>query len=551
MSQTYVPTAFNLIAPLAEAITEPTGFPTQNEYQWRTNLAKVLQQISGVQVVVSGGDATTAIQSGINQVIIQGGGIVILPAGNFTMGTVSVPAGSPPIWIRGEGPSTVVTRNVTLAPGIGMFDVSSSNFWMTDFVIDGGTTTPRGLRYNADFSTSINVNDPMAPSLTQNTSVWVHGAGSGYRFDRMVFQHAGGYSLLFDATTGEISDVDVLSCWFMNNRPTLFGAGASASIYGSWNGCLFFKGDGRSAAGSQSGVLSNVLVQGCRFERNTGNCAWSHNYGFNRFNSNFRFEGNQFTDCGLDGILVDVVSGAAVVGNTFRRIGYTTLTDVDKSIPRWLANLNATAIDSGVVKGASYIGNSITSANGGAIDLDTFCMGTVAGNTCRIPYIDEPEFTEDSIAISGSAGAGNTSYGINLGVTYAIAEGGSLINIEGNTLLNLPMGAMRLYSMRYGNVGGNLIDHPDTATNPIVLGPQGAAAYNRCYGNRIHGNQIRWAPGSAIAAITEDETFAAFTGGEIDYVYSNAPILGGGSAIEFAKSATSGSTVYSEQVWFP
>lgn len=556
MSQLYAPSAFNLKAPLQEPIVDLiSGFPTQNEQQWRTNLGQILQQISGVRANVSGGDATTAIQTAINQAVVQGGGLVILPAGQFTMGTVQVKVNGPPIWIVGQGPSTVVTRNIDLPPGVGMFDISSSNFGMSDFVIDGGTTIPKGLQYGADFTSPISPNDPMAPSLTNNTSVWVHGgAVSGFRFNRMIFQHAAGYSLLLDATGGDISNIDVLACWFLNNRPTLFGSNTSQLIFGSWNGGLLAKGDGRAAEGApgQSGVVSNLLVGGCRFKRNNGNCAWSHNYGFSRFNSNFRFLGNQFEDCGLDGILLDVVSGGVVEGNIFRRIGYTTLTDTDRPTPRWLAGLNGTAINSDAVKGFSFTGNSITSANGGAMDLDTFSMGTIAGNVCRIPYPDEPEYVEDQIAITGPTNDGNASYGMNLAVNNPVAEGGTRININGNTLLNLPTGAMRLFSMRGGQVVGNAIDHPDDAPNPpIAMGPQSLDGNQRCYDNRVHGNQVRYAPGSALPAVLESEEFAAFTGGEVNYVYSNAPILGGGSAVEFEKSPTSGSTTYAETVWFP
>jgi hypothetical protein len=309
--------------------------------------------------------------------------------------------------------------------------------------------------------------------------------------------------------------------------------------------------------GAQSGVITKFLVQGCRFERGNGNQLWSHGYGFARFNSQFRYLGNQFLDCALDGILVDIVSGGTVEANVMRRIGYTTQTDVDQSVPRWLAGLNATGLDSGAVRGVNYVANSFLSVNGGMIDLDTHCLGDVAGNICRIPYADEPEFIEDQIAITGSTNSGNTSYGLNLGVNFGAGcpEGGSFININGNTLLNLPLGAMRLYSARYCHVVGNTIDAPNaSAQAPIIMGPQGAAAYNRCYGNRIHHNQIIYAPGAALPAVEEDDSLSGgnpMTAGDINYVYGNAPILGGGSAIEFAKAVGSGSTVYAETVWFP
>ncbi len=551
----YVPTPSNLQVPSADVWSNPDGSLTQQADQYMRNLLRVIQQIAGIRVYISGTDATSALQVSINQAVKQGGGVVILPAGLFTMGTVSIPVGSGPIWIVGQGPATVLTRNVALPAGMGMFDISSSNVTLSEFVIDGGTTVPMGLLYGSGFSTSINANDPMAPSLTTNTSVWVHGPAESISFARVRFQHAGGYSVLLDALTGDISNVDVTQCSLVNNRPTLFGANPGQAIYGSWNGGILAKSDGRAASGGQSGVITNLLVQGCRFQRNTGNCLWSHAYGFARFNSGFRYLGNYFLDCGLDGILVDVVSGGTVEANVMRRIGYTTQTDTDQSVPQWLVGLNATGIDSGVVKGVNYVGNSLLSINGGMIDLDTHCLGSVTGNICRIPYADEPEYVEDQIAITGPSNNANSSYGLNLGVNYPVAEGGEYIDISSNTLLNLPEGAMRLYSARYCHVVGNIIDAPDTSpATPIIMGPQGAAAYNRCYGNRIHHNQIRFAPGGALAAIKEDDSLSGgnpMTGGDINYVYGNAPILGGGAAIEFAKAGGSGSTVYAETVWFP
>ncbi len=178
----YVPTAFNLQVPSMDAWTQEGGALTQNADQYLRNLLQVIQKISGIRVTISGSDATSALQVGINQAVKQGGGVVILPAGSFTMGTVSIPAGSGPIWIVGQGPATVLTRNVALPAGVGMFDISGSNVTLSDFVIDGGTIVPAGLLYNSGFVTPIGPNDPMAPSLTTNTSVWVHGPAESLTF---------------------------------------------------------------------------------------------------------------------------------------------------------------------------------------------------------------------------------------------------------------------------------------------------------------------------------------------------------------------------------
>lgn len=558
MGNFYAPSAFNLRVPSEDIWSQPDGRLSDSADRYLRNLTQLLQQIGGIQVAFSGEDGTAALQAAVGQAINQGGGQILLPGRPFSISApIVIPANAGPIWIIGQGRATMITRSAAMPPGMGIFDVSASNFTMSDFWIDGGRVTPIGLRYNADFVTSISANDPMAPSLTNNTSVWVHGAASGLRFERMGFTHAAGYSILLDALTGDISDVSILDSWFTNNRPTLFGIALGDLVYGSYNGGILAKSDGRSAMGSQSGVVSGLLVQGCNINRVTGNAIWSHGYGFSRFNSQIRYLGNKFLDCGLDAILVDIVSGGTVEGNTMRRVGYTTIDDTAQSVPRWLANLNATGIDSGAVKGVNYVGNSLMSINGGMVDLDTHCLGDVTGNICRIPYADEPEFTEDRISITGPTNSGNGSYGYNLGVNYGFgcSEGGSFINITGNTLLNLPAGAMRLFSARNCLVTGNLIQAPDDSTyNPIATGPQGAAAYNRSYSNRISGNHIVYSPtgGAPTDAILETDALSGgnpMTAGDINYVFNN--IIVGTGATEFAKAIGSGSTVYAATVWFP
>ena len=549
------PSAFNLRPPLYDQVVSPSGVPTDVESKWRSNLTLLLQQISPILVSISGGDATAGLNQAIGQAQGMGGGVVVLPAGNYTISSPIAPSStSPPIWIIGQGPATILTRSAAMTPGMGMFDVSSDYFTMSDFVIDGGTTSPVGLQYGSGFSTSLGANDPMAPSLTNNTSVWVHGPNTGFSAYRMRFQHAAGYSIIFDALTGDVTDPKVIDCFLVNNRPTLFGTSSSDLNYGSWNGGILAKSDGRAASGSQSGIVAGLQVSYSNFQRNTGNCAWSHGYGFQRYNSEFRYLGNRFLDCGLDGILCDILSGGSVEGNVMRRIGYTTLTDTDQSVPRWLANLNATGLDSGIVKGVNYLGNSFTSCNGGAIDLDTHMMGSITGNICRIPFSDEPEYTEDQIAITGPTNSGNASYGLNLAVNYPVNEGGSYLDITGNTILNMPSGAMRLYAARFCNVIGNVMSIPVGAPIiPILLGPNGAASYNRCYGNRVAHNQFADFRTTATAVIAEDNSLSGghnMTSGEINYCFGNI-ILENASAIEFSPISGSGSVAYSRQIWFP
>ena len=548
------PSAYTLRPPLSDAqIVNPNGFPTEVETTWRTNLTLLLQQISGIQVSISGGDATAGLNQAIGQAIKQGGGTVMLPAGSYTISSpVSIPFNSPPIWIIGQGPATILTRSGNMPAGMGIFDISSDYVTLSDFVIDGGTTTPVGLLYGSGFSTALNANDPMAPSLTTNTSVWLHGPATNLAVYRMGFRHAGGYSILLDATSGDISDIDIDGCYLVNNRPTLFGTVAGQAIYGSWNGGILAKGDGRTASGSESGVVSGRRVEGCSFQRGTGNQLWSHNFGFARLHSQFRYSANKFLDCGLDAILVDCVNGGSVDGNIMRRIGYTTLTDTDQSVPRWLVNLNATGIDSGVVQNVPYTGNSLTSVNGGMVDLDGHGQGDLTGNVCTIPLVGDPRYVEDQIAITGPTNSGNGSYGFNMGNTYSYEWGCIDVNMTGNTFINLPSGSIRLYSARRCKVIANIFDVPATSTiAPIQMGPQGTGPYQRCFNNKISHNDFNYSPASAKPCVKEDGSITPFLNTESNYVFGNQPIYGNGNATEFSPSSPSASPTYAATVWFP
>lgn len=499
---------------------------------------------------LNGDDDTFALQAAINAAVAQGGGIITVPNGTLSINSAFTPVGIAPIAIVGQGASTIIKRRGNLNAGQGLIDVSGSNFSIADLVIDGATITPRGLQYGVDFN-GVGGSDPMADSLTRNTSVWVHGNTSMHNFNRVQFQHAGGYSILLDAMQGDIEDIDILNCWLVNNRPTLFGTTPGQLIYGSWNGGIFAKGDGRTLL---SGVVKNLAVRGCRFKRNSGNSCWQHLFGLVRLHSNFSATDNFLEDCGLDGIEVGGMSGGVVAQNIFHRVGYVTTSDTDQPIPRWLPNAQATALDSsGLVKGVNYLSNSFISCNGGAIDTDSHGQSVIAGNLVKIPYPDEDEYVQDSIAISGISNSGSTSYGLQFNNSGQIPEGASDVDINANTFINLRNGAARLYATRRIFFTKNLIIAPsDSIFPPVGMGPVGSGPNQRCKDNTISGNKIDYSPGVAAPAIFEDDTFSAFDPSESNAVFANNPITPSGTlATEFQKSPTSGSVVFAPTVWFP
>jgi hypothetical protein len=554
MSSSAQVTLRNLTVPRRDAVVNfPAGLqqglltPLWDLYF--ANLMQQLAQLSGVRVSQYGArfngksDDAPAIQQALQTALSQGGGIVYIdqPGTLGMMTPLKIPANSPPVVIMGLGKYvTQIKRLAALPAGVGLIDIASSNVSLVNFGIDGGVTAPTGLQYNAGFNSVITMNDPMAPPLTTNTSVWVHGNVSNISFEGMLFTHAAGYSLLLDATLGLINRVDIFSSWFINNRPTSFGSTPGALIFGSWNGGLFVKGDGRVAG---SGTVKGLRVDGCRFERVNGNCCWSHLYGLNELHEDFRITDCNFEDTGLDAILMGGVSGGIVSDNVFHRVGYTTVDDTTPATPRWLAGFAPVGIDSaGVVKGVIYEGNSFLSINGGMMDLDGHGLSSLSGNTCRVPYSDEPEYAEDRIAISGVNNNGSMSYGCNLNNSNQTPYGAYSVDISENTFINLPLGALRLYAARNCKVTANLVEAPATSSvPPVIFGPVGSGPNQRCYGNQITDNDIYYSPVSPASAIFEDDTISAFLSTEINYVSGNKPI-GNGNAVQFTPSPHSGST---------
>jgi hypothetical protein len=125
------------------------------------------------------------------------------------------------------------------------------------------------------------------------------------------------------------------------------------------------------------------------------------------------------------------------------------------------------------------------------------------------------------------------------------------MSITGNAFINLRAGSLRLYAARRCFVSSNLIVAPDDSIfPPVALGPVGPGANQRCTQNRVCHNSIYYNQGSAIPAIFEDASIAAFVATDVNSVFGNVPLLPPGTAaIEFQKDVNSGSTVYSMTPW--
>jgi hypothetical protein len=518
---------------------------------WITQLQTLLAAASPTTLNMTAfGNGPGALQSAINQAVANGGGTIFIPSGTWSLTPVSIAAGIAPIVLMGQGNSTVLQPASAPAAGTGFIDISGSNVTISNLLIDGGVTVPVGLFYNQSFSTPLSQNDPMAPSLTGGTSVWVHGPASNFTMFQTTIQHTGGYAVLLDARTSGITDVNVLFCEFTNNRPHLFGIPGGQAIYGSWTGGILLQGDGRNAGAGQN--VQRFQATGNRFTRGTGNQVWMHLYALLDLHTGFDVVENFFEDIGLDGIEAGGVIGGSVSNNYLHRIGYVCTSDTGPGTPRWLANVNATAIDSsGLVIGVQYQGNSIISPNGGALDLDGHSASSLVGNLVRIPILGDPDYATDQIAITGATNNGSTSYGINVGNTSNTPQGGMNVAIVGNTFLNLPAGSIRLYSARNCLVEANNIVVPNVAVAPpIAFGPVGPGPNQRATGNVIKHNRFQWSPAVAAPFVYEDASVAPFVNTDVNYVFGNNPIVGNGLPTEFQPNPNSGSPTYQETIWF-
>ncbi len=548
----------SLRPPLLDTLIDSKGFATRTLQNWLNSVSTAINgsgpflSLTQFGTAGNGADDTGVFQAAINQAVANRGGIIFIPAGAYSINTVTIPRGTSPITFYGCGAATVINRRGNLAAGKGLFDVFGSNVSFQSLVIDGQVLTSVGLLYNADFATTMGLNDPMAPSLTANTLVWAHGPLTDLSFDRVTFRHSSGYAPLVDAGSGAIWYVSLTNCKWENCRPNLFGVDAGNAIFGSWTGGLYINGDGRTV--NPGSVLHHLLVTGCSWTRVNGNAVWSHLYGLDELHEDFRITANSFEDCGLDGVEIGGVIGGCVADNVFHRIGYTTENDNDLPTPRWLPNLNATAIDSaGLVISVPFSGNSIISPNGGAIDTDSHGQSSVTCNVIRIPIPGEIGYDEDRIAISGISNNGSTSYGYNGNNSQNQPLGADSMNITGNTFINLRLGAIRMFATRRTVVEANTVIAPaDSLYPPISMGPVGPGPYQRCHSNRITHNKISYEPATAAPVVFEDPTYSAFLPSESNAVFGQQPITPDGTpAFEFQKAPTSGSVAYGSQVWFP
>jgi hypothetical protein len=465
------------------------------------------------------------------------GCVVYVPQGTYLLNSpVTIGAGVDNITIEGDGQGSVFKRGADMPVGQGMLDIAGTRITLANFAIEGMVLVPTGRQYGT-FQGENGSDDPMHDLLTQNTSVWIQPGARDIRCDQLFVRHTGGYAILIDARTADVVGVTITDSLFEHNRPHLFGTDAGDLNYGSWTGGIHYQGDCRAAYGRLFAV-KNMLVRNCTFRRSTGNQVWGHAYGFDALHANHRIEGCHFEDIGRDGVMCGALTGGAVRGNTFRRIGYIAVDDNSPTVPRYLAYHYAVGLDTaGLVRGVAYADNTFVSCLVGCMDLDGYADGVVSGNTCIVPRAGEPEYAEDAIA---SWPIGNWTYGIQVSNSNNLSAAAVGVNITGNRFVNCGGGAVRLYASRRCNVMGNVVEHSATADiAPFRLGNIGGGDNQRSYSNVVAENTVHYDPAAPIAAVQEDANGFAFHGADKNWVASNRLF---GNCYEFLKDVNTSST---------
>lgn len=438
-----------------------------------------------------------------------------------------------PVTFFGDGYGSEVSRGASIATGHGWFDITGSLLTFQNIRFDGNKTSPTKLLYS-DFSTN-----PMNALLTDDSTFWIHSGAEGILFDRCFWEHTKGYGCLIDAEDADVRNVAFTDCWFVNNRPNLFGTDPSDKNYGSWTGGIFFRGDCRASA-SKLFAVRNLDVNNCHFRRCTGNGIWGHSLGVaaaDAHHTNINIEAD-FEDMGLDCVEMGNVYGGNVkaIGH---RVGYITLTDSDTPNPAFGSAYAVFCDSSGYVEDVNYGPCTATSVNGDAYNLDGVRNCTMTALQADIPVSGTEQYTEDSIALYGPLQNGVlTGRGIGFGNTQQ--NGGSYnITLISPNISGFGFSAILLaYAKNCKVVSPHIVSPTTCAEAPIQLFSASGGTGNEylCFGNTIEGAMIDYTGTHACV----EETGAGWTGTVVNRVF-DTEIIGTPAGGEFLPNAATNS----------
>ena len=435
-----------------------------------------------------GGGLTQACINNAISALPSTGGAIHCKTGTWNL-SGSVYCNKPNVMIYGDGIGTLMNVTGTMATGYGVFDITSAGVTLWNFQINGQVTSPTGLQYGTAPPGGFNVIDPetgsladipTAYTLTNNSSVWVHGGANNFLATQLMVTQTAGYSVFFDATATNITNGQVSWCLFYNNVPNTFGNSPGLLNYGSWTGGVLYAGGTYKGGTGTLSYVSGLKISNNTFYKVYGNCVWGWSPQLTILNDKIVVTNNHFQDTGLDGTNIGASQNGAVSGNTYYRVGYIA------GSPAYLSGTPAVAMDtSGFVRGFTYSNNTVYNVNGEGIDLDGFTDGTVYGNSISNSSPSDYYYTADQVASYGA------TKGIQNGSTYDI-RGGKNIAITGNTIRNASYNSIVLFNNRNSTVTGNTIYHPASAGGvPILL------ANNTLSGTcSTSGSTVTWASGA-------------------------------------------------------
>lgn len=519
--------------------------------QYLNSIDRILNDKAGERISVldfgaigdGNNDDSPAFQSAYDAAVAKGGCEIYVPGARPSynlLEPINI-TGTAPVIFTGDGRASLIVRGAAMPAGKGLFDLQGAkNVKFRRIMVDGAITSPTGVNYSSISG------DPLNSILTANTSFWLHDGCTFIEWEDVVISHTGGYAILANAATADITDLYFLRLHLENNRPHLFGTDNAHLEFGSWTGGVHFHGSGTAS----TAMVRRAHFQSCSAYRCTGNCFWQHVYGFSSLHEDIHMVDMYGEDIGLDFVLFGGVTNASLVGFACRRIGYTTVDDTTASVPKWINGPWGVAVDhSGVAISTVVSGGTIISANGGYIDADGMGQSSITNVVCRTPRLHDPEYTTDQIATVGWGGSTqangpNFAYGLQTGNTGAALElttfgailGGDGNIFSGNKFTNISGGAIRLYASSNGHVEANNIDHPAAPTYPpMTIGNVGALVGQRSFSNVVKNNRIAWDPTSATplasggvpnstgtaACIVEDSSLGAFNAADKNWVFDN------------------------------
>jgi hypothetical protein len=484
----------------------------------------------------------------------QQGGNIDLPAGLYNQ-AVPITITTNGSYNAGAGWSTLVQRTADMPTNYGVVNISATNTVLADMAFDGGVTTATGVLRST-------ITGPLQASFLKNTTIWVTGGTTNLTLSNLKIAHTGGYAIFLDARAGNITNVTIENCTFINNRPFLFGNTSGDENYGGWLGGIFYY---NMSDGSNAYQLTNLLVKNCTFSRTSGNNFWGSANGFETPNGNIQVVDCFFEYTGLDAIEPSNVNNFLMKGNKIHAVGWVATDDTSTPLPKYDTGFGAVGVDcSSNVYNGSYEGNTITSITGYGMNLDGMFNANVTGNTIIQPLSTDPLYAADNIATAGVHGAAQEAVGIQTGNTY-IKYGGQNLLISGNNIQNMGYCAISLPNLKFSKVMGNVIWHSGSAGAPPIeiactpgyddgvwtdgsgsVGTVADAAYYRSHDNTISENHITYGADTAAANfciaeidVVESGVTYTFKATDINRVFGNTCL--GTNYGEFLKDANSGS----------